>query len=195
MNLPTTSTLIVLPQSLQSNPWHNSTAQVNMPLSPSVTFEIITVNFSVDVQLKLYLWSDGFANPACPDDRTPATLTPLNVTVNPSKLKSDEKLKFQLSGESVTPSWSCTVFNLWSKLWSKSVSSGGGSYHVTLTPSEIKISVVVQHHTMLTRLQTLNYQLQMAGRAYSSHYQQHKVCKLSLFSGQVVRSWDRATQG
>ena len=150
VNLPTTSTLIVLPQSLQSNPWHKSTAQVNMPLSPSVTFEIIRVNFSVAVQLKLYLWSDGFANPACPDDRTPATLTPLNVTVNPSKLKSDEKLKFQLSGESVTPSRSRTVFNLWSKLWSKSVSSGGGSYHVTLTPSEIKISVVVQHHTMLT---------------------------------------------
>ena len=41
------------------------------------------------------------------DDRTPATLTPLNVTVNPTTLKSDEKLKFQLSGEPVTPSRSC----------------------------------------------------------------------------------------
>ena len=46
------------------------------------------------------------------EDRTPATLTPLNVTVNPTKLKSDEKLKFQLSGEPVTPSRNCTVFNL-----------------------------------------------------------------------------------
>ena len=183
MNLPTTSTLIVLSQLLQVNPWHKFNAQVNMPLSPSVTFEIIRVNFSVAVQLKLYLWSDGFDNPASPDDRTPATLTPLNVTVNPLKVKSDEKLKFQLSGESVTPSRSRTVFNLWSELWSESVPSGGGSYHVTLTPSEIKISVVVQHHTMLTRLKTLNYKLQMAGRAYKSHYQQHKVCTLSLFSG------------
>ena len=142
VNLPTTSTLIVLSQLLQATPWHKFNAQVNMPLSPSVTFEIIRVNFSVAIQLNLYLSSDGFTNPACPDDRTPATLTPLNVTVNPSKLKSDEKVKFQLSGESVTPSRSCTVFNLWSKLWSESVSSGGGSYHVTLTPSEIKISVV-----------------------------------------------------
>ena len=195
MNLPTTSTLIVLSQLLQTNPWHKLNAQVNMPLPPSVTFEIIRVNFSVAIQLKLNLWSYGFANPASPDDRTPATLTPLNVTVNPLNLKPDEKLKFQLSGESVTPSRSCSVFNLWSKTWSESVSSGGGSYHVTLTPSEIKISVVVQHHTMLTQLQTLNYKLQMAGRAYNSHYQQHKVCKLSLFSGQVFRSWVRVSQG
>ena len=74
-----------------------------MPLSSSVTFEIIRVNFSLAIQMKLNLWSDGFANAACPD-RTPARLSPLNVTVNESKLKSDEKLKFQLSGESVTPS-------------------------------------------------------------------------------------------
>ena len=83
-----------------------------MPLSPSVTFEIVRVNFSVAIQLKLYLWSDGFTNPACHDDRTPPTATPLNVTVNPLKLKSDEKVKFQLSGELVTPSRSRNVFNL-----------------------------------------------------------------------------------
>ena len=112
VNLPTTCTLIVLSQLLQENPRHKFSAQVNMPLSPSVTFATIRVNFSVAIQLKLYLWSNGFCSPACPDDRTPATLPPLNVTINALKLKSDEKLKFQLSGESVTPSRSCTVFNL-----------------------------------------------------------------------------------
>ena len=136
VNIPTTSTLIVLSQLLQASPLHKNSVQVNMPLSPSVTFEIIRVNFSVAIQMRLYLWSDGFTNPACPDT-TPAILTPLNVTANVLKVKSEEKVKFQLSGDSVTPSWSHTVFNLWSKLWSESVSSGGGSYQVTLTPSEI----------------------------------------------------------
>ena len=172
MNLPTTSTLRVLCQSLQVTPWHKSSEQVNMPLSPSVTFTITSVNFSVAIQLKLYLWSDGFTNPASPDDRTPATLTPLNATVNPSKLKSDEKLKFQLSGESVTPSRSCTVFNLWSNLWSESVSSGGGSYHVTLSPSEI--SSISSLKFINTKVQNKDLRVQISG------WMSDKICPMKF---------------
>ena len=172
MNLPTTSTLIVLSQLSQEIPWHKPSAQVNMPLSPSVTFAIIRVNFSMAIQLKLYRWSDGFTNPASPDDRTLATLTPLNVTVNPSKLKSDEKLKFQLSGESVTPSRSRTVFNLWSKLWSESVSSGGGSNHVTLTPSEI---------SSISNLKFINKKAQNKDlRVQISGWMSDKICPMKF---------------
>ena len=172
VNLPTTSTLIVLSQLLQANPWHKINAQVNMPLSPSVTFEIVRVNFSVAIQLKLYLWSDGFTNPACPDDRTPATLPPLNATVNPLKPKSDEKLKFQVSGKSVTPSRSRNVFNLWSKLWSESVSSGGGSYHVTLAPSEI---------SSIWSLKVINRQVQNKDlRVRISGWMSDKICPMKF---------------
>ena len=172
MNLPTTCTLIVLSQLLQENPRHKFSAQVNMPLSPSVTFAIIRVNFSVAIQLKLYLWSNGFCSPACPDDWTPATLPPLNVTVNALKLKSDEKLKLQLSGESVTPSRSCTVFNLWSKLWSESVSSGGGSYHVTLSPSEI--SSISSLKFIYKKVQNKDLRVQISG------WMSDKICPMKF---------------
>ena len=151
-------------QSWQVIPWHNSTAQVNKPLSTLVTFKITRVNFWKGIQLKLYLWSKGLTNPASPDDRTLPTSDSLKSTDNLSKDNPDEKLKFQLSGNSVTPSRSWTVFNWWSTLWSESVSSGGGSYHVTLTPSEIKISVVYFALHKLPWLQTENYKLQMVGR-------------------------------
>ena len=53
------------------------------------------------------------SKPPCtpgPDDTTPAMTVPPRLTVRDEKLKSDDKLKFQLRDALMLPSRSCVLF-------------------------------------------------------------------------------------
>ena len=87
----------------------------------------------------LNLPSKPGTNPAIPNNReTVATFTLFRYRATELRVNSDVRLKLQLSCASVDPSGNCVLSAVSSMSGTDVVSTGGGSYHVTLTPSEIE---------------------------------------------------------
>ena len=119
-------------------PWKVFSVQPNSPSSSSVTLKIINVALC-EIHVTLNLPSKPETGPAFPvSGMTVPTSTLFKVKSTAIILKSGVRLNFQFSCTLVDPLRRGRPSAVSSVLWSDVVSTGRGSYHVTLPAPEIK---------------------------------------------------------
>ena len=102
--------------------------QLNTPSSEVETLKIIRVTCPL-TQLTLNLEVKSGFGVTTPTDDTVATPEPSNCKVTNTRLNPCSRVNLQFSGSSVDPSESIILF-VWTKLWSVTISTGGGSDQV-----------------------------------------------------------------
>ena len=133
LQLPSTVTWMLR---FHSFPETSVNRQLNTPSSEVETLKIIRVTCPL-TQLTLNLEvKTGFRLTTSLDD-TVATPEPSNCKVTNTRLNPCSRVNLQFSALSLDPSWSCMLF-VWTKVWSVTVSTGGGSDQVIPCASALK---------------------------------------------------------
>ena len=88
-------------------------SHANVPLSSIVTLKMVRVTFSLGIQLRLNLSSNGLIISGSPPPvgGTTPMFSPFSAKVKEINNKPDDRLKFQLSGMFVDANGSSVVFD------------------------------------------------------------------------------------
>lgn len=133
LQLPTTATWMLR---FHWFPEPSVNRQLNTPSSEVETMKITRVTCPL-TQLTLNLEVKTGFGVTTPLDDTVATPEPSNCKVTNARLNPCSRVNLQFSTLSLDPSWSCMLF-VWTKVWSVTVSAGGGSDQVIPCASALK---------------------------------------------------------